>query len=100
MFKKLKSTIAAAVMGLALSIFSTNSLSAAAGGGKVTFLYYISSYYTLLVTAGNTSCGVTIYHGVEPGKIAGAIAMIAAAKANGTDIFMACGNTGFDVQMR
>jgi len=86
MFKKLRKTIAASAIGLALTVFSANAISAP---GPVTYLWYYPGFYTLLVTAGGVSCGVTTGN-IEPAKIAGAVAILAAAKANGTNVSLSC----------
>lgn len=86
MFPKIRNGVIGATLGLALTVFSANAFAAS---GPVTYMWYYANYYTLLVTAGGVSCGYTT-NNIEPAKIAGAIAMLAAAKANGTNVSLTC----------
>jgi hypothetical protein len=86
MFNKIKNGMVMSTLGLALTVFSSNAFSAS---GPVTYLWYYANYYTLLVTAGGVSCGYTT--GNMPAEnIAGAIAILASAKANGKNVTLSC----------
>lgn len=93
MFRNIKNRIGMSAFGLALMFLSGNVF-AATGTGPVTYFSYYANYYTLLVTVGGVSCGVTSGN-VEPAKIAGAVSMLAAAKANGKNVSVSCDSTGY-----
>jgi hypothetical protein len=86
MFPKIRNGIIGSALALVLTVFSAT---ASAASGPVTYLFYYANYYTLLVTAGGVSCGYTT-NNIEPAKIAGAIAMLASAKANRTNVSLYC----------
>lgn len=94
MFNKVKNGIVTSTLGLTLTVFSSNAFSA----GPVTFLWYEASFYTLLVTAGGVSCGFQTQN-IEPAKIAGAVAILATAKATGKNVTISCNSGSFQVSM-
>ena len=95
MIKNLKNGAAAVSLGIAMALFSGSAFSAP---GPVTYLWYYANYYTLLVTAGGVSCGMTV-NNAPAANIAGVISILAAAKANGTNVSLDCTNDRLQINM-
>ena len=93
MLNKVKNGIVMSALGLALMV-SSSVASAASGTGLVTYFSYYANYYTLLVSAGGVSCGVTSGN-MPPENIAGAVAILASAKASGRNVSISCDGTGY-----